>query len=104
MLSKDLAAYGATQKAAAITVGKRMAEFLGAETVKGAGLNCSFVISRKPIGTPVTERAIPTSIFETEDEVKARFLRKWLKDPEADLEMRNLIDWDYYIERLGNTI
>ena len=84
-----------------------MAEFLGEDTVKGPGLNCSFVVSRKPVGAPVTERAIPTTIFQTETDIRARFLRKWLKDPgiqDSELEMRNLIDWEYYLERLGNTI
>ena len=56
---------------------------------------------------PVTERAIPVSIFETDPDVKGKFLRKWLKEPSLtnqELEMKNILDWDYYVERLGNTI
>ncbi len=47
--------------------------------VKDAGLACKFIISRKPEGAPVTERAIPLAIFQAESGVKKHFLRKWLK-------------------------
>jgi DNA polymerase epsilon subunit 1 len=53
MLSKDLKEYDVGRKGVAITAGKRMAEFLGADTVKGPGLNCTFVISKKPISEPI---------------------------------------------------
>lgn len=49
--------------------------------VKDAGLSCRYVISRKPEGSPVTERAIPLAIFQAEESVKKNFLRKWLKMP-----------------------
>ena len=32
--------------------------------VKDAGLACRFIISKKPDGAPVTERAIPLAIFQ----------------------------------------
>ena len=35
------------------------------------------------------------------------YLRKWLKSPgmeDDDFDIRNVLDWDYYIERLNNTI
>jgi len=57
-----------------------MAEYLGEETVKGSGLNCSYIISKKPIGTPVTERAVPISVFDIDLDERAFYLRKWLKD------------------------
>ena len=47
--------------------------------VKDKGLACRFIISRKPEGAPVTERAIPLAIFQAEPSVKKHFLRKWLK-------------------------
>jgi DNA polymerase epsilon subunit 1 len=34
-----------------------------------------------------------------------KFIRKWLKDSNhTDFNMRSLIDWDYYKERLAGTI
>lgn len=33
-----------------------MAEFLGDQMVKDKGLNCKYIISKKPEGAPVTER------------------------------------------------
>jgi hypothetical protein len=47
--------------------------------VKDAGLSCRFIISRKPDGAPVTERAIPLAIFEAEPSVRQHYLRRWLK-------------------------
>ncbi len=96
--------------------------------VKDAGLACKFIISKKPEGSPVTERAIPLAIFEVmqcclnidlqpfslqlnvcsfqaEESVRRHYLRKWLKDSSlVDFDIRKVLDWDYYIERLGGTI
>jgi DNA polymerase epsilon subunit 1 len=47
VLSKDVNSYDST-KGVAITAGKRMAEFLGSDTIKGPGLNCTFIISLLP--------------------------------------------------------
>nr|XP_022913041.1 DNA polymerase epsilon catalytic subunit A [Onthophagus taurus] len=103
-MSKKLEEYGA-QKSTSISTAKRLAEFLGDQMVKDAGLACKYVISRKPEGAPVTERAIPLAIFQTEAAVQKHFLRKWLKDNSlSDINIRDVLDWDYYIERLGGTI
>jgi DNA polymerase epsilon subunit 1 len=73
--------------------------------VKDAGLSCRFIISRKPDGAPVTERAIPLAIFEAEPSVRQHYLRRWLKDTSmTDFDIRTVLDWDYYIERLSGTI
>lgn len=56
-------------------------QFLGDQMVKDAGLNCHYVISKKPEGAPVTERAIPLAIFQAEPSVTKHYLRKWLKSP-----------------------
>jgi len=56
-------------------------------------------------GAPVTERAIPLAIFQSEPSVKRHYLKKWLKDNSLnDLDIRTVLDWDYYIERLGGCI
>jgi DNA polymerase epsilon subunit 1 len=103
-MSKTLAEYGA-QKSTSITTAKRLAEFLGDEMVKDAGLACKLIISKKPEGAPVTERAIPLAIFEAESSIRRHYLRKWLKDNTMhDFDIRKVLDWDYYIERLGGTI
>lgn len=54
-MSKKLEDYG-EQKSLSISTAKRLAEFLGDQMVKDAGLSCRYVISRKPEGSPVTER------------------------------------------------
>jgi DNA polymerase epsilon subunit 1 len=88
-----------------ISTAKRLAEFLGDEMVKDKGLNCKYVISKKPEGTTVTERAIPIAIFQAEPSVQKHFLKKWLKaQSQSELEIRNFLDWDYYIERLSGCI
>ena len=69
------------------------------------GLNCKYVISKKPEGAPVTERAIPIAIFQAEASVTKHYLRKWLKaQSAADLELRNFLDWQYYVERLSSCV
>lgn len=51
------------------------------------------------------DRAIPLAIFQSEPSVKRHYLRKWLKDSSlTDVDIRQVLDWDYYIERLGGTI
>ncbi|XP_040208047.1 DNA polymerase epsilon catalytic subunit A [Rana temporaria] len=103
-MSRRLEDYG-EQKSTSISTAKRLAEFLGDQMVKDAGLSCRYVISRKPDGSPVTERAIPLAIFQAEMGVKRHYLRKWLKNPSLhDLDIRSILDWDYYIERLGSAI
>uniref|UniRef100_A0A673NLN3 DNA polymerase epsilon catalytic subunit n=1 Tax=Sinocyclocheilus rhinocerous TaxID=307959 RepID=A0A673NLN3_9TELE len=103
-MSRKLEDYG-EQKSTSISTAKRLAEFLGDQMVKDAGLSCRYVISRKPEGSPVTERAIPLAIFQAEESVKKHFLRKWLKMPSLyDLDIRSILDWGYYIERLGSAI
>uniref|UniRef100_A0A6Q2YZ91 DNA polymerase epsilon catalytic subunit n=1 Tax=Esox lucius TaxID=8010 RepID=A0A6Q2YZ91_ESOLU len=103
-MSRKLEDYG-EQKSTSISTAKRLAEFLGDQMVKDAGLSCRYVISRKPEGSPVTERAVPLAIFQAESSVKKHFLRKWLKTPSLhDLDIRSILDWSYYIERLGSAI
>ncbi len=49
--------------------------------VLDAGLSCRYIISAKPEGAPVTERAIPLAIFQAEAVVTRHYLRLWLKLP-----------------------
>ncbi|RPB25462.1 DNA polymerase epsilon catalytic subunit A [Terfezia boudieri ATCC MYA-4762] len=103
-MTKTLEEYGA-QKSTSITTARRLAEFLGEQMVKDKGLNCRYVISSRPKGAPVTERAIPVAIFSADSSIKAHFLRKWLKDDPGEIvDPRTIIDWDYYLERLGSVI
>ena len=93
------------QKSTSISTAKRLSEFLGDQMVKDKGLSCRFIISRKPEGSPVTERAIPLAIFQTEDGVKKHYLRRWLKDASmSSFDIRDILDWQYYIERLNSCI
>ncbi|KAG8529220.1 DNA polymerase epsilon catalytic subunit [Bacidia gigantensis] len=102
-MSKTLEEYG-TQKSTSITTAKRLAEFLGMQMVKDKGLNCKYIIAARPRNAPVTERAIPTTIFAADDQVKRYFLRKWLREDPTDMNPRALIDWDYYLDRLGSVV
>lgn len=103
-MSRKLEEYGA-QKSTSISTAKRLAEFLGDEMVKDAGLACRYIIANKPQSAPVTERAIPLAIFQSEPAVRRHYLKKWLKDPTLySDDIRDILDWNYYIERLGSTI
>ncbi|KAI9594971.1 hypothetical protein BDF19DRAFT_465848 [Syncephalis fuscata] len=103
-MSKSLEEYGA-QKSTSISTAKRLAEFLGDQMVKDKGLACRFIISAQPHGDPVSERAIPVTIFSAEPSVKKHFLRKWLKNNSLQqFQLRDILDWQYYLERLGSVI
>lgn len=103
-MTKMLSEYG-SQKSTAITTAKRLAEFLGAQMVKDKGLACKFIISAKPYGAPVTERAIPVAIFNAKESVKQHYLRKFLRDNSVtNFDLRSILDWNYYIERFGGVI
>jgi DNA polymerase epsilon subunit 1 len=103
-MSKTLAEYGG-QKSTSISTAKRLAEFLGDQMVKDKGLACKFVISAQPLGAPVTERAVPVAIFSAEESVKRSYLRKWLRNNGlTNFDLRSILDWEYYIERLGSVI
>ncbi|KAI4482468.1 hypothetical protein M0802_013686, partial [Mischocyttarus mexicanus] len=103
-MSRKLEEYG-QQKSISITTAKRLAEFLGDEMLKDAGLACKSIIAIKPAGAPVTERAVPLAIFQADPAVKKHYLRKWLKDSSLENDdIRQILDWGYYIERLGSTI
>ncbi|KYK54847.1 DNA polymerase epsilon [Drechmeria coniospora] len=102
-MSKTLEEYG-SQKSTSITTAKRLADFLGEQMVKDKGLNCKFIICAKPRNAPVTERAIPVAIFSAEESVKRTYLKKWFKEEPADTDPRALLDWDYYLDRLGSVI
>lgn len=102
-MTKTLEEYG-SQKSTSITTAKRLAEFLGENMVKDKGLNCKYIISAKPRHVPVTDRAIPVAIFSAEESVKRYYLRRWLKEDPQDMDPRTVVDWNYYLERLGSVI
>ncbi|SPO03289.1 probable DNA polymerase epsilon, calytic chain POL2 [Cephalotrichum gorgonifer] len=103
MMSKTLQEYG-SQKSTSITTAKRLADFLGENMIKDKGLACKFIISANPKGAPVTERAVPVAILSAPEETKRKFLRKWLKGDPPSTDVRDLLDWEYYTERLGSVI
>ncbi|KAF1744093.1 hypothetical protein MXB_2345, partial [Myxobolus squamalis] len=101
MMSRPLNDYG-KQKSTAITTAKRLSQFLGEEMTRDKGLTCRYIISQKPFGSSVTERAVPVAIFQTSESTKLHYLRKWLNDFSIiDTNPRLIIDWEYYITRLN---
>ncbi|KAG6779745.1 hypothetical protein POTOM_016140 [Populus tomentosa] len=125
-MSKSLSEYG-EQKSCAVTTARRLADFLGDTMVKDKGLRCQYIVACEPRylclrmnqtlhdlpgsdprtclvqGTPVSERAVPVAIFETDPEIVKFYLRKWFKTS-SDVGIRSIIDWSYYKQRLGSAI
>ncbi|KAM3201238.1 DNA polymerase epsilon catalytic subunit A [Capsicum annuum] len=101
-MSKSLADYG-EQKSCAVTTAKRLADFLGDAMVKDTGLLCQYIVACEPKGTPVSERAIPVAIFETNAEIMRFYVKKWCKISSED-GIRSIIDWSYYKQRLSSVI
>jgi DNA polymerase epsilon subunit 1 len=108
VMSKGLDEYEG-RKSCAITCARRLAEFLGDGRVRDKGLVCNYVLSAFPTGTPTSERAIPVAIFSTEPSVARTYLKKWCggrisMDNSEMPDVRDIIDWAYYKERLGSAI
>ncbi|MCP9260431.1 DNA polymerase [Dirofilaria immitis] len=85
----------------------QLLNFLGDDMVKDVGLACRFIISKMPLDAPVAQRAIPLAIFQATPNISAHYLRKWTKDTtitKDNINIRNIIDWEYYIERFGATV
>jgi DNA polymerase epsilon subunit 1 len=94
-MSRALLDYGA-QKSCAITTAKRLGEVLGEDTVKDKGLQCRYIVSKLPEGSPVTERAVPVKIFMMDKSISLVCLKRWLKDSSLkgdDVDIRNVLDW-----------
>eukprot|EP00768_Dysnectes_brevis_P005400 gnl/Dysnectes_brevis/3887_a5028_282.p1 GENE.gnl/Dysnectes_brevis/3887_a5028_282~~gnl/Dysnectes_brevis/3887_a5028_282.p1 ORF type:complete len:2152 (+),score=783.83 gnl/Dysnectes_brevis/3887_a5028_282:42-6497(+) len=107
-MRKTVADYGA-QKSLAITTVKRLAEFLDRSYLTSTGLACRFIISRLPDGASITERAIPVQVFQTPLKTQRRLLARWTKDisflgATERVDIRSIIDWQYYISRLSGTV
>lgn len=103
-MSRKVADYG-DQKSVAMTTALRLSEIFGAEMIRDAGLNCKLLIARQPVGEMTTSRAIPAVIFSLSEDVKRQALRRWLRDNSiTDFDVRSIVDWDYYIERLGKAV
>ncbi|KAJ4832189.1 DNA polymerase epsilon catalytic subunit A [Turnera subulata] len=101
-MSKSLADYG-EQKSCAVTTARRLADFLGDTMVKDKGLRCQYIVACEPKGTPVSERAVPVAIFETDAEIMKFYVKKWCKTS-TDIGIRSIIDWSYYKQRLSSAI
>ncbi|GLC51172.1 hypothetical protein PLESTB_000473800 [Pleodorina starrii] len=108
-MSKALAEYEG-RKSCAISTANRLAAFLGDERIKDKGLNCTYVIAKQPASMPTSERAIPVSIFSAEPAVARAWLRRWCGGDVGSggqhgvPDVRDIVDWDYYRERLGSAI
>lgn len=106
VMSQSLAEYGG-RKSTPITAATRLAEFLGGDMVKDKGLCVTFIVSKFPQSSSVSARAIPTVIFSAEPRVMGHFIRKWTQMggfQDGDIDVREIIDWDYYTKRLGSAI
>lgn len=104
VLAKSVQSQGAA-KSMAITTARRLAELLKDPShLTDAPLATHFVVLEKPVGTERTARAVPIQLFHADSRTRANFLSRWLGIPlsEAALcsDMRQLIDWSYYAERL----
>lgn len=79
VMSRKLTEYG-NAKSTSITCAKRIGDILGKEMIKDKGLNCKFIISRKPESKKVAERAIPTAIFDMDEPIMKKYLKIWCED------------------------
>ena len=96
-------------KSTSITTVKRMSEFLDLDLNLDKNIQCKYLILKHPTDQPVSERAVPSTILQTSLETQTQYLKKWLKLDkltivDGEIDLRSLIDWDYYRERLVSVI
>lgn len=106
-MSKPLDSYlQLGQKSCAITCAIRMKAFLGVAVTANAGLATYYVVASQPDDAQVTERAIPVQVFDLKNQtLKNKLLRKWTKMADGtELDLRKLIDWEYYKGRYANAV
>lgn len=104
-MSKTLEEYGEGAKSARITTAKRLAELFGEKMIEQAGLKCTYIVSEFPKGVQVSQRCIPVIVFQMEKEDCLRYLRKWTENRNLNsTDVRGIIDWNYYIERIGGAV
>ena len=100
VLSKPVSEYN-NPNSIAVTSAIRLSKILGTPLGNTGGLNCKYIISKKPINEKLSLRAIPTVLFKLNMKKRNEFLKKWLKVNDAQNEtLKTIIDWDYYYERL----
>eukprot|EP00792_Barthelona_sp_PAP020_P004667 TRINITY_DN2272_c0_g1_i1.p1 TRINITY_DN2272_c0_g1~~TRINITY_DN2272_c0_g1_i1.p1 ORF type:complete len:2452 (+),score=585.46 TRINITY_DN2272_c0_g1_i1:989-7357(+) len=102
-LSKSVDEYG-NSKTVGVVVAKRLRDLLGDNLSQSTGLKCEYIISKYPISGEVTQRAIPIQIFSSDPSVKQMFLRRWCDPFMKQFDIRHILDWGYYKERLTTTI
>ena len=101
-MSKSMAEYEG-RKSCAITTALRLGSFLGDARVRDKGLKAEYIVSKYPEGLSTTERCIPVVILSSAPAVARTHIQKWCKLALPGLGMpdpRDIIDWDYYRERL----
>ena len=109
VMSKALPEYEG-RKSCALTTARRLAQFLGDGRIRDKGLVCNYIVSARPLGAPTSERAVPVAVFATEPAVARAYLRRWCgefadgRDPSEPPDVRAVVDWAYYKERLAGTI
>ncbi|KAH9386608.1 DNA polymerase epsilon subunit 1 [Nematocida major] len=90
-------------KSTCLTAAERLTELLG-QNVVAKGMSCAFIITKYPENEPVTSRSVPQSVFYASKELKDKYLRKWLCLRTVPEDIREIVDWGYYLERLSNII
>jgi DNA polymerase elongation subunit (family B) len=72
------------------------------------GETVQWIVSRYPenVGS-VTQRIIPTILFDADDATIRKYLKRWIgydvpETYDIDGLIRGVIDWDYYLERLAS--
>ncbi|KAJ1611964.1 DNA polymerase epsilon catalytic subunit [Cryptosporidium canis] len=113
-MSKSVQQMG-NAKSMSITTARRLFEFLqNPSYIQDKNIVCKFIVSEFPKGEDKSQRAVPLSIFSTPMETRISWLSRWLRmsksgggagEKEASLwDVRNILDWEYYKNRLTNTI
>ena len=103
-MSKQLDEYGG-RKSAAATTARRLVDVIGESILQSKSLKCEYIISKLPSDASVALRSIPVIVFKDSVDNIISCLQKWCGDSNIKSpDFREIVDWDYYIQRLFGTI
>ncbi|EPR78048.1 DNA polymerase epsilon, partial [Spraguea lophii 42_110] len=102
-MSKTFYEYEGRKTLSTVTL-KKLSDIIGDEILNERNIKCEFIISKYPFDEPVANRTIPTIVFSVEEEIRKKILKKWIKKNIDSDDIRELIDWSYYKQRLETVI
>ncbi|KAL0233672.1 hypothetical protein PCE1_002181 [Barthelona sp. PCE] len=103
-LSRNLSEYP-NKNSLLVACGRKMVHFLGLSDDQSANVTIEFVILKYPRAAELNDRAFPVNILRLQNVAQRKqYLKRMLGSDAAELDLRDLLDWDYYLKRFSQQL